>query len=71
MEMTHVEQIRDDVAGLKRADVILVAVPLLFVGIYGLGALLFENQTLAVGVAAVACTVAIGDGIFWHPPTDE
>jgi len=62
---------RDWAVGVKRADAILAAVPILFVGVYGLGALALGNRTLAVGAAAVACSVAIGDGIFWHPPTDQ
>jgi len=57
-------------AGLSRADLILLAVPLLFVGGFGVGTLLFERLALAVGAAAVACCPVIGDGLFWHPPVE-
>jgi hypothetical protein len=57
--------------GFTRADVILTALPLLFVAGYALGVQLFDRHAFAVGVGAAACCAAIGDGIFWHPPTEE
>jgi len=59
------------IGGLTRADVILTALPLLFVVGYALGVVALDRHTFAVGVGAAACCAAISDGIFWHPPTEE
>ena len=58
-------------AGLSRADLILVSVPLLFTGVFAIGTLLFDSLVLAVGAGAAACCPLIGDGLFWHPPVGE
>ena len=59
------------IGGATRADVLLTALPLLFVAGYALGVVVFDRHTFAVGVGAAACCAAISDGIFWHPPTEE
>jgi len=68
--MTGVESLGDWFAGLSRADLILGVVPLLFVGVAGIGTLLVDSRPLAVGVAALACCAVIGDGIYLNPPGD-
>ena len=57
-------------AGLSRADLILVSVPLLFTVVFAIGTLLFDSLALAVGAGAAACCPVIGDGLFWHPPVE-
>jgi hypothetical protein len=52
---------------LSRADLILILIPLVFLGSYSTILLLDTSLIPAVG-ASIACCLLIGDGLFWHPP---
>ena len=53
---------------LSRADYILLALPLLFVGISATTFWLIGTQTYALGLAAVVCGLVLVDGLVWNPP---
>lgn len=61
----------DGRGGLSRPDLILAVLPLLFLGIYGIGAVALETRSVAAAVAAIACCLVVADGLFWHSPDDE
>ncbi|GAA0526256.1 hypothetical protein SAMN04488066_102124 [Halorubrum aquaticum] len=56
--------------GLSRADLILVCMPLLFLGGYGVGALAFEGWPAATATASTACVPLMLEGLFVNPPED-
>ncbi|MFB6296932.1 MAG: hypothetical protein ABEH56_00265 [Salinirussus sp.] len=56
---------------VSRADLILVLVPLVFVGVYATGVLAFDGRLAPVACASIACCLLIADGLFWHPPRDS
>jgi hypothetical protein len=62
---------RTDEPSPSRADVILFSLPVLFGVVYLLGTLIFQAQTFAIGLAAVACCPLVGDGLFLNPPTED
>jgi len=55
---------------LSRADLILAALPLLFLGIYGIGTWAFDAG-VAIAVASLGCGLLVADGLFWHSPDAE
>jgi hypothetical protein len=55
---------------LSRADLVLVCMPLLFLGGYAVGALTFDTWTGATASASVACVPLLLEGLFVNPPTD-
>lgn len=52
---------------LSRADLILILIPLVFIGTYSTISILDTSLTPAAG-ASIACCLLIADGLFWHPP---
>lgn len=69
--MARRERLLDSPDALARADLILAVLPLLFLGIYGVGALAFDTRSMAAAAASVACCALVADGLFWHSPRDE
>lgn len=65
------ERLSRGLGGLSRADLILTVLPPMFMGVYGIGALVFDTPAIAAAAASVACCVLIADGFFWHPPTTD
>jgi hypothetical protein len=54
----------------SRADLILLCMPLLFLGGYGVGALAFNTWAGATAIAATACVPVMLEGLFVNPPED-
>ena len=55
---------------LARADLILLAFPLLFVGVYAALAVINGDGIPPLAGASVACFLLIVDGVFLNPPVD-
>ncbi|MFC5135200.1 MULTISPECIES: hypothetical protein [Haloferacaceae] len=55
---------------VSRADLILLCMPLLFLGGYGAGTLAFDARSVAVAIASIACAPLMFDGLFVNPPSD-
>jgi hypothetical protein len=53
---------------VSRADLILACMPLLFAGGYALGVAAFGAWTTATGLAALAGSLPMVDGLFRNPP---
>ncbi|MEZ3164511.1 hypothetical protein ABNG03_13195 [Halorubrum sp. RMP-47] len=56
------------VEGVDRADLILLAIPLVFCVVYAVGSLLASGYALPVAGASLASGALVVDGLFWHPP---
>jgi hypothetical protein len=54
---------------LSHPDWILLTLPLLFVGSYGVCLWIVGTQSVALAVAALLCSVLVVDGLFFRPPT--
>lgn len=68
--MSRRERLLDAPGALARADLILAVLPLLFLGIYGIGSVAFDARSVAAAVAAIACCLVVADGLFWHSPDE-
>ncbi|PSQ56826.1 hypothetical protein BRD22_04015 [Halobacteriales archaeon SW_8_68_21] len=55
---------------LDRADLLLLAFPLLFAGVYAALAVNPSDGIPPVMGASVACCLLIVDGVFLNPPVD-
>lgn len=56
--------------GVSRPDLILLSMPLLFVGGYGVGASVFDGWPAATAIASLACVILMLDGLVRHPPLE-
>lgn len=55
---------------ISRADVLLITIPLVFVGIYTVGMFAVDSRVLRASVASLACCLVIADGLWVHPPEE-
>lgn len=69
--MARRERLFDAPDAPARADLILAFLPLVFLGVYGVGALAFDTRSMVAAAASIACCVLVVDGLFWHSPRDE
>ena len=58
------------VAGIDRADAVLLAIPLAFCAVYAVGSVLAAAEPVALAGASVAAGILVVDGLFWHPPNE-
>ena len=56
---------------LARADLLLLAFPLLFAGVYGALAVSTGDGIPPLAGASVVCCLLIVDGVFLNPPVDD
>ncbi|CDK40175.1 hypothetical protein DM2_231 [Halorubrum sp. DM2] len=56
---------------LDRADLLLLAFPLLFVAVYGALALNTGDGIPPLAGASAVCCLLIVDGVFLNPPVDR
>lgn len=56
---------------LSRADLVLSAFPPVFIGLYGLGGLIFDSSPIGAAVASIAYCVILLDAFFLHPPRSD
>jgi len=57
-------------AGLDRADLLLLAFPLCFAGVYAALAVNTGDGIPPLAGASAACFLLIVDGVFLNPPVD-
>lgn len=69
--MTLRKRLFDAAGRLSPADYILIIIPSLFFGIYGIGTRVFDSKTIAIIIAAFVCCILIGDRLFWHSPLEK
>jgi hypothetical protein len=56
---------------LARPDLLLLAFPLLFAGVYGALAVSAGDGIPPLAGASVACSLLIVDGVFLNPPVED
>lgn len=54
---------------LSYPDIVLLALPLLFTVVYGLGLLVGDGHSFSLGLAGLVGAILVGDALFVRPPT--
>jgi len=71
MSGSHREPGTPVVDGVDRADLVLLAIPLVFCAVYAVGSLLAAGYAIPVAGASLAAGALVVDGLFWHPPNGK
>ena len=67
----HGEAQSSDLGGIDRADLILLAIPLVFCAVYGVASLVAGGHELPVAGASLAAGGVVLDGLFLNPPDER
>lgn len=57
--------------GVGRADIVLVLIPLVFLGTLGIGMVALERVRLPLALASIICCLLIADSLYWHEPRTQ
>lgn len=69
--MAESNSLVNSLTDLTQPDWILLTLPLLFVGAYGVCLWVIGTHSVALAVAALSCSLLVADGLFLRPPSQR